>query len=179
MVAFATQLKAADAAAATTSDSGEAFLQLSLTPDIALQSKDTTVRGVSLNIWGENPQHSLTLGFVNGSTGDSSGLSLGLVNYAENYTGVQWSFFNYCKGDFKGWQSATVNYTQGSFVGLQSGWINYAKDMKGLQLGLVNYAENLDKGVQIGFANIAMNNGWFDEFPNKLAKVFPFVNWSF
>ena len=46
-------------------------------------------------------------------------------------------------------------------------------------MGLVNYAETLDNGVQIGLANIAMNNGWFDEFPNKLAKGFPFVNWSF
>ena len=178
MVALATQIKAADAAEATTSSSGEAFLQLSLTPDIALHSKGTAIRGVSLNIWGENPQHSLTLGFVNGSTGDSGGFSWGLVNYAENYTGVQWSFFNYCKGDFTGWQGAAVNYTQGSFVGLQSGYVNYAKNMNGLQWGLVNYTDNLN-GVQIGFANIAMNNGWFDEFPNKLAKVFPFVNWSF
>jgi hypothetical protein len=63
-------------------------------------------------------------------------------------------------------------------VGFQSGWVNYAKNMNGLQWGLVNYTDNLN-GVQIGFANIAMNNGWFDEFPNKLAKVFPFVNWSF
>jgi hypothetical protein len=94
MVALATQINAADSAAATSTGSDEAFFQLSLTPNIALQSKETTVRGISLNIWGENPQHSLTLGFVNGSTGDSSGFSWGLVNYAENYTGVQWSFFN-------------------------------------------------------------------------------------
>lgn len=179
MVAMATQLKAADAAEATTTDSGDAFLQLSLTPDIALQSKDTTIRGVSLNIWGNNPQHSFTLGFINGSTGESSGFSVGLVNYSESYTGVQWSFFNYCTGDFKGWQDGAVNYCGGSFTGFQSGWLNYSKEFKGLQLGLVNYAETLDKGVQIGFVNIAMNNGWFDEFPDKLAKVFPFVNWSF
>jgi hypothetical protein len=38
--------------------------------------------------------------------------------------------------------------------------------------------ENLD-GVQIGLINIAMNNPWFTEFPDKLATGFPFVNWSF
>jgi hypothetical protein len=45
-------------------------------------------------------------------------------------------------------------------------------------LGLVNYAENLH-GVQIGLANIALNNPWFKEFPDKLATGFPIVNWSF
>jgi len=178
MVALATQLKAEDAAAASTASGETAFLQLSLTPDIALQSRDTTIRGISLNIWGENPQYSFTLGFINGSTGESSGFSWGLANYSESYTGVQWSFVNFSTGDFVGWQSAAVNYSSGTFVGLQSGFVNYAKDMKGLQWGAVNYAEKLD-GVQIGFANIAINNGWFDEFPNKLAKGFPFVNWSF
>jgi hypothetical protein len=171
MVAMATQIKAADG--------GEQFLQLSLTPEIALHSKDTTIKGLSLNIWGENPQHGVALGFVHGSTGESSGFSWGLVNYTESYTGVQWSFFNYSTGDFSGWQAAAVNYSGGTFVGFQSGWVNYAKDLKGLQMGFVNYAETLNHGVQIGFANIAMNNGWFDEFPDKLAKGFPFVNWSF
>ncbi len=48
----------------------------------------------------------------------------------------------------------------------------------GLQVGLVNYAEELH-GVQIGLANIAINNPWFSEFPDKLATGFPIVNWSF
>jgi hypothetical protein len=157
MVAMATQIKAADG--------GEQFLQLSLTPDIALHSKDTTIKGISLNIWGENPQHSFTLGIVNGSTGESSGFSWAFAaNYAESYTGVQWAFVNISKTSFKGWQSGAVNYSTGTFTGLQTGFLNYA--------------ENLH-GVQLGFANIAMNNGWFDEFPNKLAKGFPFLNWSF
>jgi hypothetical protein len=43
---------------------------------------------------------------------------------------------------------------------------------------LVNYAENL-RGVQVGLANVAMNNPWFNEFPDKLATGFPIVNWSF
>ena len=69
----------------------ESTFQLSLTPDIAIHPKTTQIRGVSLDIWGENPQHSFNLGFVNGSTGDSSGFSWAfIVNYDDSYTGVQW-----------------------------------------------------------------------------------------
>jgi hypothetical protein len=70
------------------------FFQLSLTPDIALQPRSTEIDGISLNIWGESPQRGLTLGFVNGSTGESSGFSWGLVNYDETYHGVQWGLVN-------------------------------------------------------------------------------------
>ena len=141
----------------------EAFLQLSLTPDIALQSRDTVIKGISLNIWGENEQSGFTLGFVNGSTGDSCGLSWGIVNYAESYTGLQLGFVNYVSEEFKG---------------VQLGGVNVAMAASGLQWGFVNYAEDL-RGVQLGFINIATENPWFEEFPNKLAMVFPFVNWSF
>lgn len=154
-------------------------IQLSLTPDIALQSRTTTIHGLSLNIWGENQQKSLTLGIVNGSTGDSGGLSWGLVNYADSYTGVAWGLVNVSQNSFVGWQHGWFNISRGTFSGFQSGWIlNFAGEFHGLQLGLVNYAENLH-GVQLGFANIATNNPWFDEFPNKLAKGFPILNWSF
>ncbi len=139
--------------------------QASLTPDIAIYSKTTEIRGLSLNIWGENPQYGAALGFVNGSTGDSSGFSWAFFyNYADTYTGVEWSLVNYSKTSFTGWQAGMVNYSEGKF--------------NGLQMGLVNYAENLH-GVQIGLANIAMNNPWFNDFPDKLATGFPFVNWSF
>jgi hypothetical protein len=157
----------------------ESFLQLSLTPDVALKSRETTIKGISLNLWGENPQQGLSLGIVNGSTGQSSGFSWAIgLNYAESYTGVQWALVNVSKTSFVGWQAGVVNYAWGTFKGLQSGGVNIAQDATGVQLGWVNYTESL-KGVQIGFVNIVMKNGWFDEFPNKLAKVFPFVNWSF
>ena len=151
-------------AAGLQADESHGF-QASLTPDIAIYSKTAEIRGLSLNIWGENPQHGVALGFVNGSTGDSSGFSWAFFyNYADTYTGVEWSLVNYSKTSFTGWQAGLVNYSEGHF--------------KGLQWGFVNYAENLD-GVQIGLANIAMNNGWFNDFPDKLATGFPFVNWSF
>lgn len=154
------------------------FFQASLTPDIAIFSKSTQINGLTLSIWGENPQHSLSLGFVNGSSGDSEGLSWGLVNYADSYTGVAWGCVNYSGAYFYGWQNGAINYSQGKFIGLQSGFINVAQEMRGLQWGMVNYAENLH-GLQIGFVNVALNNKWFEEFPNKLATAFPIINWSF
>lgn len=157
----------------------ETAFQLSLTPDIALHSTFTKVRGVSLGIWSENPQNSLTLGIVNGSREQSSGLSLALgVNYTETYTGVQLGMVNVSKSSFLGWQGAAINYSQGQFEGLQTAFINVAQDVHGVQFGGLNYTEKL-RGVQIGFLNIVRDNGWFDQFPEKLATAFPFVNWSF
>ena len=164
----------ADDASATANSK---FFQASLTPTIAIHSRDTRIQGISLNIWGENPQGAFALGFVNGSTGDSSGFSLGLANYAENYTGVQMSFVNCTTGQFVGWQDSFVNYAK-DFRGLQSGFLNIADTASGLQLGAVNYTREMN-GVQIGFANIIADNPWVKEFPNKLAKGFVFVNWSF
>jgi hypothetical protein len=141
------------------------FFQASLTPDIAVQSKTTETSGLALNIWGENPHHGCALGFVNGSTGQSSGFTWGFfANYDESYTGVAWGMVNYSKVKFIGWQG---------------GLVNVAKEFHGLQWGFVNYSENMQNGVQLGLINVAKNNPWFSEFPNKLATGFPFVNWSF
>jgi hypothetical protein len=156
----------------------ESVFQASLTPDIAIHPKTTQINGFALNIWGENPQHSFNLGFVNGSTGDSKGVSWGLVNYDESYTGVQWGIVNYSEKSFIGWQDGWVNISQGYFKGFQEGWINIAEDAHGLQFGAFNYTEKLN-GVQIGLINVIQSNDWFDEFPNELAKGFPIVNWSF
>jgi len=152
--------------------------QASLTPDIAIYSKDTRIEGVALSIWGENPQSAFALGFVNGSTGDSVGFSWGLVNYAENYKGVEWAWVNYATGDFVGWQAGIVNYAN-NMKGLQWGGVNIAKQMKGLQLGYVNYAEKVSSGVQIGLVNIIPQNEWFKNFPDELAKGMVIVNWRF
>lgn len=138
--------------------------QLSLVPDVAIHSKDTHIKGVTLNIWGQNPQSAFALGFVNGSTGDSKGFSWGLVNYAESYTGVEMGL---------------VNYATGNFTGVQSGFFNYVVKLKGLQLGTINYAKTAESGIQIGLINIISQNQWFTGFPNELAKGMVFVNWRF
>jgi len=156
----------------------EAGLQLSLIPLTALHSTETTIIGLSLNIWGQNPQHGVALGIVNGSTGESSGFSLGaLLNYADAYTGVHWGTINVSKSRFNGWQLGVFNYTGGEGKGLQSGAINIARDFNGLQLGAINYTDRLH-GLQIGAINIVTKNPWFSD-PNHCAPLFPVVNWSF
>lgn len=141
--------------------------QLSLTPDLALHSKTTQINGVTLNVWGENPQRALALGIVNGSTGDSSGVSLGLLaNYAQNYTGAQLAFIG--------------NYTSGTFSGLQWAAFNYAGNLNGLQLGFVNVAKTSQQGLQIGLVNIMQETKtWFGNFPHSVAPVMVLVNWRF
>jgi hypothetical protein len=153
--------------------------QASLVPEIAIYPKTAEIHGLSLSIWGENPQQGVAIGIINGSTGDSAGFSWGLVNYSESYTGVSFAWVNVNSTSFHGWHYGLVSVAQDEFMGLQSGLIfNYSKKMTGLQVGLVNYAEELH-GVQVGLANIAINNEWFDKFPDQLAKGFPIVNWSF
>lgn len=138
--------------------------QASLTPEVAIHSKDTRIEGITLSIWGENSQAGLAFGLVNGSYGNSSGISLGIVNYAENYTGVEWG---------------TVNYAKGDFVGFQYGFINYAKKLKGLQLGFLNIANTAESGLQIGIINIIEKNEWFEKFPNEFSKGMVLINWRF
>lgn len=154
--------------------------QASLTPDIAVYPQTTEIAGLTLSIWGENPQHALAIGFVNGTASESGGLSLGLVNYGDDYKGVQWGVANYTRGDFLGWQNGVVNYTGGRFTGFQSGWINYADTLSGVQFGLLNIAEKTDDGVQVGIVNILRENTvWFTDFPKSVAPGMIFVNWCF
>jgi hypothetical protein len=141
--------------------------QLSLTPDFAIQTKTTQIEGVTLGLWSENPQNAFALGIVNGSTGDSSGLTLSfLANYSENYRGAQLAWI--------------ANYAKGTVEGLQWATFNYASQLHGLQLGFINYAEASDKGLQVGFVNI-MNETqkWFGNLPNEVAPGMVFVNWRF
>lgn len=155
-------------------------IQLSLTPDIAVFSRSTTIEGLTLSIWGENPQTSLALGIANGSTGSSAGFSLGLLlNYADSYKGVQLAAVNYTTGGFLGWQAGLVDYTEGSLKGLQTGLVNYAGHLTGLQLGLFNYADTTKTGVQVGIINLLPQNQWFTRFPDELAPGMVIVNWRF
>lgn len=155
-------------------------LQVSLTPEVALFDRSERIEGLCLSLWGENPQTALALGVVNGSTGDSAGLSWALIlNYADNYTGIQWAPINFAKGDFLGWQGGFLNYTGGWMRGLQSGTVNYAGKLTGVQFGLVNYAATAETGVQIGLVNFMPQNRWFTGLPDELAPGMIFVNWCF
>jgi len=155
-------------------------IQLSLTPDIALHGETVPIRGLSLNIWGENPQEGLALGFVNGSSGNSAGISLAFIlNYGDSYKGLMAAPVNYLTGDFLGWQAGAVNYTGGTMKGLQTGFVNYAGKLTGLQLGILNYADSAETGVQIGLVNLIPDNEWFTGLPDGLAPGMVFVNWRF
>lgn len=161
-----------------------AGFQLSLTPDIAIQDRETTIKGVSIGVWNENPGSQWQLGFVNGTTGDSSGLQWGafiptIYNYAENYSGVQLGIVNYASGDFKGVQWGAVNVAN-SLTGVQLGAVNVATAVDGgFQWGVVNYAETANSLFQLGLVNIIQDNEWFSDFPSDLAKGMVFVNWTF
>jgi len=152
-------------------------VQLSITPDISLFGRNETITGLTIGLWSENPQTALALGVVNGSTGQSAGLSWAFIlNYAENYTGIHWAPINYTAGDFMGWQAGFVNYA-GTITGLQSGTVNITGRLTGLQFGFINYAETVDTGLQIGLINIMPQNQWFTELPEALAPAMIFVNW--
>ncbi len=152
---------------ATGAYAGTKPFQLSLTPDIAVQSRDTQINGVTLNIWGENPQHALALGFVNGSNDDSSGVSFGfLANYAQSYKGLEFAWL--------------ANYASDNFSGLQLAAFNYAGNLRGLQLGFINFAQTSQQGLQIGLINImAETKTWFTDFPHAVAPGMVLVNWRF
>ncbi len=156
--------------------------QISLTPRIALYPRDVRIRGLSLNIWGENPQQALALGVVSGSTGESLGFSWSwLLNYSDNYTGVQWAWVNYNRGDYLGWQSGVFNYSDNHFRGVQTGWVNFARELEGIQLGLVNFAERASNTIiQLGLVNVIKENTvWFRDMPNSVAPGMVFFNWRF
>ena len=163
---------------ANTAMAGSKPIQLSLTPDIALHGRGEIIEGLTLSIWGENQQKALSLGIVNGSNGQSVGLSLGLLNYADGYRGIHYGGVNYTKNSFFGLQIGFVNCA-GQMKGLQLGYVNYAEHLNGVQLSFINYAETAQTGVQIGLLNIIAQNKWFDNFPDEVAPGMLLVNWRF
>jgi len=160
---------------------------LSLTPDVSVYGRNATIEGMTLSIWGQNPQKSFALGLVNGTADHSVGFSLGILNYADYYKGLQLGLVNYTKedstgflGGFFGFIFSGFNYTGGTMRGLYTGVVNYAGRLKGLELGIVNYVDESDSGFQIGLLNIIHNNkSWFSNFPSELAPWMILVNWRF
>ncbi|HCE46029.1 MAG TPA: hypothetical protein DET40_20990 [Lentisphaeria bacterium] len=160
---------------------------LSLTPDVAIYPRTDMIEGVTLSVWGENQQKSFAIGLANGTAAQSYGVSLGILNYADNYTGLQWGLVNYTKQDSTGFAggfifgflASGVNYTVGTMKGLYTGVVNYSGNLSGLELGIVNYTDDA-YGVQIGLINIVgRNKSWFSDLPDSLAPAMIFVNWRF
>ncbi len=129
------------------SKESEAF-QASFTPAIALHDRDQKIEGFTISLWGENLQEALALGVINGSKGDSAGVSIGFVNYGDSYRGAQFGF------------------------------INSDNNMNGAQFGFLNFTKTTETGIQFGLLNIIKENKkWFKNFPNEIAPVMLFVNW--
>lgn len=159
--------------------------QASLTPDIAVQDRDTEINGVSIGVWNENPSPKFNwqLGFVNGATGDSVGVQWFVFlptfyNYAENYTGAQLGLVNYVSNEFTGLQWGFVNYAS-TMKGVQLGFVNWTETATGFQWGFLNHAATGQNLFQLGLINIIEDNEWFNDFPSDLAKGMVIVNWSF
>ncbi len=179
----------------------EAFFQAALwPPDLQLVAPSDDVKGLRLNIYGENRNVTgVDIGFLNVTTGNFVGWAGPVIGALYNRvdgttTGIQWGVVNYTQGSVLGWQNGLLNVSRAKVTGLQSGLVNWndlttadvsgvqlgflntAKHVHGVQFGFVNYAETL-KGVQLGLWNQVDSRDW-DQF-DPLPKVFPFINVGF
>lgn len=124
------------------------IFQASLTPNVAIHDKSERIAGLTLSFWGNNPQNALALGLINGTSGESAGLSIGFANYGDIYRGIQ------------------------------LGVINNNKETEGLQVGLVCYTKKTTSCIQIGLINIIKENKcWFGNFPMEFAPIMLGINW--
>jgi hypothetical protein len=157
----------------------EGGFQASLVPDVAIHPSTTRITGFAINLWGMNEQNALAIGLINGSYGDSGGLSLSVFHYAENYTGTQLGAINLCSADLYGAQLGAINHVSEVCSGLQIGLYNYAGRLSGLQLGVFNMAAQADHGLQIGLINLLpQNRVWFSAgLANEIAPVTTIINW--
>ena len=85
--------------------------QASLTPNVAILDKSERIEGLTLSFWGNNPQNALALGIINGTSGESGGLSIGLANYGNIYRGIQIGAINSNK-EIEGLQIGVICYTK-------------------------------------------------------------------
>jgi hypothetical protein len=123
-------------------------INLSLFTPIQIFDESETISGFRFN-------------FLYGRQAVMSGFDLGLVNHVKReFLGVQWGFVNIVEGNSIAWQAGFVNYNKGKFLGAQTGAVNYAGTMTGLQFGFVNWAGTMQRGLQIGLANIIEHDGW-------------------
>lgn len=97
----------------------------------------------------------LQVNLFNSTDGDFSGIQVGLVNCADNASGLLIGGF--------------CNLNRQSVSGLQIGLVNKSMNFTGIAIGLVNYTEFLT-GIQIGLINIAAKS---------TLPVFPIINICF
>jgi hypothetical protein len=151
---------------------GDQPFQLALFDPAQIIKNDKGVSAVRIDlIYGKNARMSgLDIGIVNWTTGDETALQWGAIGYVQgSFTGLQDNVINIADKHFLGLQWGAFNQSKDGH-GMQAGWVNVTDRMSGLQLGIVNYTKVMDKGLQIGVANIITEGG---------IPVLPIVNWRF
>ena len=151
---------------------GDQPFQLALFDPAQIVKNTKSVTGLRLDlIYCKNTyMHGLDVGVVNWTTGDETALQWGAIGYTQgSFTGFQDNVINIVDKRFLGLQWGAFNKSNDGH-GMQAGWVNVTDRMSGVQLGIVNYTKVMDKGLQIGVANIITTGG---------IPVLPIVNWRF
>ena len=157
---------------ATAASQNDALVQIALFNPAQIVKENRAVTGLRLDLlYGRNAKMTgLDLGLVNHTTGDQGGFTYGGVSYVQGaFTGWQDNLINIADKRFLGLQSGVFNQSQDGH-GVQFGWVNVTNRMSGVQIGLVNYTRVMDKGLQVGVANIITEGG---------IPFLPVVNWRF
>jgi hypothetical protein len=133
-------------------------LQLALVPTVQLVPQDQSIRGLRLNIYGDNQ--------------NMSGVDIGLMHETKDrFSGVGFGLLNIAHGETRGLQfSGIYSGADGRMSGLQVGMVNRSANIHGLQIGLANFADDMT-GIQIGLWNeIKSKEQW---------QIVPIINAAF
>ncbi len=133
-------------------------IQLALVPTIQLVPQDESIRGLRLNIYGDNQS--------------VSGVDIGLMHETKSrFGGVGFGLLNIVHGEARGLQfSGIYSGADDRMSGLQVGIVNHSGNIHGLQIGLANFADDMT-GIQIGLWNeIKSKENW---------TVVPIINAAF
>jgi len=154
-------------------------LELGIATPVQLPPANWDVYGLRWNlIYGESHNvYGLDLGLVGCNQLKMVGLQLmAAVDWVEgDMAAVQFGgIANAVFGNASGVQlGGIVNYTRGEFAGVQFAPINYDGTFYGFQAGLFNYVKGISWGLQLGFANSAVNefHGWSVGAVNFAARM--------
>jgi len=133
-------------------------IQFALVPTVQLVPQDQSVRGLRLNIYGDNQ--------------NMSGVDIGLMHETKDrFSGVGFGLLNIVHGQARGLQfSGIYSGADDRMSGLQVGIVNRSNNIHGIQIGLANFADDMT-GIQIGLWNeIKSKENW---------TVVPIINAAF
>lgn len=132
--------------------------QLALWNTLQIVPQEQSVRGIRLNVYGENKNmKGCDIGIVNKTNGYQKGAQFGIKNQTEyEFTGFRAGIVNFSGGEFKGYETGIANLLDNNGTGWAAGGVNIVNDdFKGLLSGICNiqFADNID-GVNLGIINL-------------------------